>query len=319
MSENDRGGGFVAGDSNGAPDTGERDWLTDRFEEQRAHLHAVAYRMLGSLADADDAVQDTWLRVSRAGADDVANVGGWLTTIVARVCLNMLRSRNVRREESLEVHLPDPIVSPAAESQPEDEALLADSVGLALLVVLDALTPAERLAFVLHDMFGLSFEEIAPVVGRTAAAARQLASRARRRVTGAGLAPPDPDLARQREVVDAFFAAARDGDFDALLKVLHPGVVLRIDAGGLHAAGSMEVRGAAAVARQALSGLTSLLPVVRLTNVVVNGAAGVIASRRDRPVTVIGFTIADGKIVEMDSIADPERVRRITAAAGVAP
>ena len=318
MSENDLGG-LLAGDSNGAPDGGERDWLADRFEEQRAHLHAVAYRMLGSLDDADDAVQDTWLRVSRAGADDVVNLGGWLTTIVARICLNMLRSRNGRREESLEVRLPDPIVSPAAKSQPEDEALLADSVGLALLVVLDALTPAERLAFVLHDMFGLPFEEIAPVVGRTAAAARQLASRARRRVSGAGLAAPDPDLARQREVVDAFFAAARDGDFDALLKVLHPGVVLRIDAGGFHAAASMEVRGAPAVARQALSGLTSLLQVVRLTHVVVNGAAGVVASRRDLPVTVIGFTIADGKIVEMDSIADPERVRRITAGSGVGP
>jgi RNA polymerase sigma factor (sigma-70 family) len=318
MSENDRGG-WLTGDSNGAPDAGERDWLADRFEEERAHLRAVAYRMLGSLDDADDAVQDAWLRVSRAGADDVANLGGWLTTIIARVCLNMLRSRNIRREESLEVRLPDPIVSPAAESQPEDEALLADSVGLALLVVLDALTPAERLAFVLHDMFGLPFEEIAPVVGRSTAAARQLASRARRRVSGAGLAAPDTDLARQREVVDAFFAAARDGDFDALLKMLHPGVVLRIDAGGLHSAASMEVRGAAAVARQALSGLTSLLGAVRLTHVVVNGTAGVVAYRRDRPITVIGFTIADGKIVEMDSIADPARVRRITASAGLAP
>jgi RNA polymerase sigma-70 factor (ECF subfamily) len=316
MSENDRGGA-LASDSNGAPDAGEHDWLADRFEEHRAHLHAVAYRMLGSLDDADDAVQDTWLRVTRAGADEVANLGGWLTTIVARVCLNMLRSRNVRREESLEVRLPDPIVSPVAEEQPEDEALLADSVGLALLVVLDALTPAERLAFVLHDLFGLPFEDIAPVVGRTPAAARQLASRARRRVSGAGLAAPDTDLARQREVVDAFFAAARDGDFDALLKVLHPGVVLRIDAGGVHPAGSMEIRGAAAVAQQALSGLTSLLPAVRLIPAVVNGAAGVVMARRDRPVTVIGFTVADGKVIEMDSIADPARVRRITAGTGV--
>jgi len=312
MSEHDRGGA-LAGDGTGAPGAGERDWLADRFEEHRTHLHAVAYRMLGSLDDADDAVQDTWLRVSRSGADDVANLGGWLTTITARVCLNMLRSRHVRREESLEVRVPDPLVSMAAGSQPEDEALLADSVGLALLVVLDALTPAERLAFVLHDMFGLPFEEIAPVVGRTPAAARQLASRARRRVSGAGLAATDTDLARQREVVDAFFAAARDGDFDALLALLHPGVVLRIDAGSVHAAASMEVRGAAAVARQALSGLTTLLSAVRLTEVVVNGAAGVVAIRRDRPITVIGFTIADGKIVEMDSIADPERVRRITA------
>jgi ketosteroid isomerase-like protein len=205
------------------------------------------------------------------------------------------------------------------ESQPEDEALLADSVGLALLVVLDALTPAERLAFVLHDMFGLPFEEIAPVVGRTPAAARQLASRARRTVSGAGLAAPDSDLARQRAVVDAFFAAARDGDFDALLRLLDPNVVLRIDAGGVRVAGSMEVRGAAAVARQALSGLTSLLPAVRLIPAVVNGAAGVVATRRDRPVTVIAFTVAGGKIVEMDSIADPERVRRITAGTGVVP
>jgi RNA polymerase sigma factor (sigma-70 family) len=310
-------GSRPAGDGHGP--SGERDWLAARFEEHRAHLRAVAYRMLGSLDDADDAVQDTWVRMSLAGADDVANLGGWLTTITARVCLNMLRSRNVRREESLDVHLPDPVVSLVPEAQPEDEALLADSVGLALLVVLDALTPAERLAFVLHDMFGLPFEEIAPVVSRTPAAARQLASRARRRVAGAGLAAPDADLARQREVVDAFFAAARGGDFDALLSVLDPGVVLRIDAGGVHAAGSMEVSGAAAVARQALSGLTSLLPHVRLIPAVVNGAAGVVATRRERPVTVIGFTVADGKIVEMDSIADPERVRRITAGTGLQP
>jgi len=318
MSESDPAD-FLAGYGSGASGAGERDWLTDRFEEHRARLHAVAYRMLGSLDDADDAVQDTWLRVSNAGAADVENLGGWLTTITARVCLNMLRSRNVRREESLEVRLPDPVISSAAESQPEDEALLADSVGLALLVVLDALTPAERLAFVLHDMFGLPFEEIAPVVGRTPAAARQLASRARRRVSGAELARPDSDLARQREVVDAFFAAARDGDFDALLKLLHPGVMLRIDAGSVHAAGSLEIRGAADVARQALSGLTTLLRAVHLTPVLVNGSAGVVITLRDRPVTVIGFTIADGKIVEMDGIADPERVRRITAGTGVAP
>ncbi|HUB37333.1 MAG TPA: sigma-70 family RNA polymerase sigma factor [Streptosporangiaceae bacterium] len=316
MSENDWGG-LPGGESDEAPDAAARDWLADRFEEQRPHLHAVAYRMLGSLDDADDAVQDAWLRVSRAGADDVANLGGWLTTIVARVCLNMLRARNVRREESLEARLPDPIVSPAAQSQPEDAALLADSVGLALLVVLDALTPAERLAFVLHDMFGLPFEEIAPVVGRTPSAARQLASRARRRVSGAELPALEPDLARQREVVDAFFAAARDGDFDALLAVLHPGVVLRIDA-GTGAANSMLVRGAEAVARQALSGLTSGLPAVRLIPAVVNGAAGVVLARRDRPVSVIGFTVAEGKIIEMDSIADRERVRRITSAMSLA-
>jgi RNA polymerase sigma factor (sigma-70 family) len=318
MSESDRGR-RLADDNNEPSNADERDWLAARFEEHRAHLQAVAYRMLGSLDDAEDAVQDTWLRLSRAGADDVANLGGWLTTITARVCLNMLRSRTIRREESLEVRLPDPVVSLVPGSQPEDEALLADSVGLALLVVLDALTPAERLAFVLHDMFGLPFDEIAPVVGRTPGAARQLASRARRTVSGAGLAAPDAGLARQREVVDAFFAAARDGDFDALLRVLDPGVVLRIDAGGGHVADSMEVRGAAAVARQALSGLTSLLPAVRLIPAIVNGAAGVVAARRDRPVTVIGFIVAEGKIIEMDSIADPERVRRITAGTGVVP
>src|SRR5918911_656444 len=184
----------------------ESAWLAERFEEHRAHLRAVAYRMLGSLAEADDAVQDAWLRVSRAGTDDFKNLGGWLTTIVARVCLNMLRSRNRRREEPFEAGLPDPVITPAGDMQPEEEALLADSVGLALLVVLDTLTPAERLAFVLHDMFDLPFEEIAPMVGRTPEAARQLASRARRRVKGAAVPEPDPDFARQREVVDAFYA-----------------------------------------------------------------------------------------------------------------
>src|SRR5215210_6094100 len=194
----------------------EHDWLAQRFEEHRGHLRAVAYRMLGSLAEADDAVQDAWLRSSRAGADDVENMRAWLTTIVARVCLNMLRSRNRRREEPLETGLPDPIVTPDGALQPEEEALLADSVRLALLVVLDTLTPAERLAFVLHDMFDLPFEEIAPMVGRSPAAARQLASRARRRVSGAAVQSPDPDLGRQREVVDAFFRAARGGEFDTL-------------------------------------------------------------------------------------------------------
>jgi RNA polymerase sigma factor (sigma-70 family) len=292
----------------------ESEWLADRFQEHRAHLRAVAYRMLGSLTDADDAVQDTWLRLSRSGAGEVENLGGWLTTIVARVCLNMLRSRNRRREESLGVHLPDPLVSPDSELQPEEEALLADSVGLALLVVLDTLTPAERLAFVLHDMFELPFEEIAPMVGRTPAAARQLASRARRRVKGAEVPAPDPDLARQRDVVDAFFAAARGGDFDALVAVLDPDVVLRIDAGAQRPAASMAIRGAAAVARRALSGLTSALPAVHLRPALVNGAAGVVVTRRGRPITVMGFTVAEGKIVEIDAIADPERVRKIAAA-----
>jgi RNA polymerase sigma factor (sigma-70 family) len=288
-------------------------WLADRFEEHRAHLRAVAYRMLGSLAEADDAVQDTWLRLSRADAGEVENLRGWLTTITARVCLNMLRSRNRRREESLEVHVPDPVISARGELQPEEEALLADSVGLALQVVLGTLTPAERLAFVLHDMFELPFEEIAPMVGRTPTAARQLASRARRRVNGAGPPAPDPDLARQREVVGAFFAAARGGDFGALVAVLDPGVVLRIDAGAARPAASMAIRGADAVARQALTGLASALRVAQLHPALVNGAAGVVVTVHGRAVTVVGFTIANGKISEIDAIADPERVRTITA------
>src|ERR1700691_854720 len=235
----------------------ENQWLADRFEEHRVHLRAVAYRMLGSLAEADDAVQDTWLRLSGAGAGGVGHLRGWLTTVTARVCLNMLRSRNLRREEALGVHVPDPVLSVDGQLQPEDEALLADSVGLALQVVLDTLTPAERLAFVLHDMFGLPFEEIAPMVSRSPAAARQLASRARRRVKGAEVPAPDPDLARQREVVDAFFLAARGGGFDALVALLDPGVVLRIDAGTWRPAASMAFRGAAALAGQALTGLTT--------------------------------------------------------------
>src|SRR5713101_7606191 len=251
----------------------ENEWLADRFEEHRAHLRAVAYRMLGSLTDADDAVQDTWLRLSRSGAGEVENLGGWLTTIVARVCLNTLRARNARREETLGVHLPDPIVSRDGELQPEDEALLADSVGLALLVVLDTLAPAERLAFVLHDVFGLPFEEIAPMVDRTPAAARQLASRGRRRVKGAGVPAPDPDRARQRDVVDAFFLAARGGDFDALVALLDPNVVLRSDWGARRPAASAVTHGAAAVARQALMFSN---PTARLRPALVNGAAGVV-------------------------------------------
>ncbi len=288
----------------------EDQWLADRFEEHRAHLRAVAYRMLGSLTDADDAVQDTWLRVSRAGAGQVENLRGWLTTIVARVCLNMLRSRNVRREESLEVHLPDPVISPEGELQPEDEAMLADSVRLALLVVLDTLSPAERLAFVLHDMFELPFEEIALMVGRSPVAARQLASRARRRVKGADIRVPDPDLARQREVVDAFFSAARGGDFNALVAVLDPDVVLRPDFGARRPA-SRVVHGAAAVAGQALMFRN---PAAHLHPALVNGAAGVVVTVGGRPIAVMGFTVAGGKIVEIDAIADPERVRRIAAA-----
>ncbi|HEY3842612.1 MAG TPA: RNA polymerase sigma factor SigJ [Acidimicrobiales bacterium] len=293
----------------------DNEWLADRFEEHRDHLRAVAYRMLGSLTEADDAVQDAWMRLSRSGADDVENLGGWLTTVVARLCLNMLRSRRVRREESLEVHVPDPLLSPAGELSPEEETLLADSVGLALLVVLDTLAPAERLAFVLHDMFELPFDEIAPMIGRKPAAARQLASRARRRVKGADIRTPDPDLARQREVVDAFFSAARRGDFEALVALLDPDVVLRIDAGSRRPALSMVMQGVDAVAAQSRKGLRAWLsrPTTDLRAALVNGAAGVLVMDRGQPVTVMGFTIADGKIVEIDAIADPERVQVISA------
>jgi RNA polymerase sigma factor (sigma-70 family) len=289
----------------------ERDWLADRFEEHRPHLRAVAYRMLGSLAEADDAVQDAWLRLSRAGAGEVENLGGWLTTIVARICLNMLRSRATRREEPLDAHLPDPVISPEGSLQPEEEALLADSVGLALLVVLDSLSPAERLAFVLHDMFDLPLDEIAPMVGRSPTAARQLASRARRRVKGAEIPAPDPDLARQRDVVDAFFRAARGGDFDALVALLDPDVVLRSDFGARRPAAARVTQGAAAVARQAL---IAAFPDAQLHPALVNGAAGVVVTVRGRPFAVLGFTVTDGKIVEIDAIADPDRVRRIAAA-----
>ena len=289
----------------------ENEWLADRFEDHRAHLRAVAYRMLGSLTEADDAVQDTWLRLSRSGADGVENLGGWLTTIVARVCLNMLRSRTTRREEALGAHLPDPVISPPGVLQPDEEAVLADSVGLALLVVLDTLSPAERLAFVLHDLFQLPFEEIAPMVGRSPTAARQLASRARRRVKGADLPAPDPDLARQRDVVDAFFLAARGGDLGALVTLLDPDVVLRADFGARRPAASRVVRGAAAVARQAVLGA---LPGADLHPALVNGAAGAVVTVGGRPFTVLGFTVAEGRILEIDAIADPERVRRVAAA-----
>jgi RNA polymerase sigma factor (sigma-70 family) len=293
----------------------DRLWLAERFEEERGHLRSVAYRMLGSLTEADDAVQDTWVRLSRSGTDEVENLRAWLTAIVARVCLNMLRARNTRREEPIEVHVPDPVITPVRELWPEDEAVLADSVGLALLVVLDTLAPAERLAFVLHDMFDLPFAEIAPLVGRNPAAARQLASRARRRVKGAGVPAPDLDLARQREVVDAFFLAARGGDFDALVTLLDPEVVLRIDAGAERPAASMVVHGAEAVAKQARVGLRAVFarPVVHLRPALVNGAAGVVVSLGDEPMTIMGFTVCGGRIVEIDAIADPERVRRIAA------
>jgi RNA polymerase sigma factor (sigma-70 family) len=289
----------------------EQDWLAQRFEEHRSHLRAVAYRMLGSISEADDAVQEAWLRLSRSETSGVENLGGWLTTVVGRVCLDMLRSRTSRRVvplgEPLGTRVPEPLVSRADGIDPEHEALLADSVGLALLVVLQTLTPTERLAFVLHDMFSVPFEEIAPVVGRSPTAARQLASRARRRVQGEAHVP-DADLATQREVVDAFLAASRDGDFDTLLAVLDPDVVLRIDGGALRAGLSREVRGARAVAEQTLT-FSRLSPFVRPA--LVNGAAGVVVAPRGRPFSVMGFTIRGGKIVEVDILADPARLSRL--------
>jgi RNA polymerase sigma factor (sigma-70 family) len=285
------------------------EFLAERFEEHRPHLRAVAYRMLGSLSEADDAVQEAWLRLSRSDADAIENLGGWLTTVVARVSLNVLRSRRSRREEPLDVdvHVPEPIVSRADGVDPEHEALLADSVGLALLVVLETLDPAERLAFVLHDMFAVPFDEIAPMVGRTPTAARQLASRARRRVQGEATVP-DADLRRQREVVDAFFAAARGGDFDALVAVLDPDVVLRADGGTLRPSDTRVVRGAEQVARRALM-FAGLSPHVRPA--LVNGVAGVVVAPRGQPFSVMAFTVAGGRIVAIDALSDPERLREL--------
>jgi RNA polymerase sigma-70 factor (ECF subfamily) len=260
------------------------------------------------VTEADDALQESWLRLSRSDTSGVENLGGWLRTVVARVCLDMLRSRKSRREEPLGPHLPEPIVSGRDGVDPEHEALLADSVGLALLVVLETLAPAERLAFVLHDMFAVPFDEIAPIVGRSPAAARQLASRARRRVQGANPAP-DADVARQRQVVDAFLAAARGGDFEALVALLDPDVVLRVDRGALRPGASREVRGAAAVAGQVLSFAPRLARFSRPA--LVNGAAGFVVAPRGRPIAVTGFTVANGKIVEMDVFADPARLREL--------
>jgi RNA polymerase sigma factor (sigma-70 family) len=291
----------------------DRDFLAEQFEKNRTHLRAVSYRMLGSISEADDALQEAWLRLSRSDTSDVENLGGWLTTVVARVCLDMLRSRRSRREGPLEVHVPEPIVSPPDGIDPEREALLADSVGLALLVVLETLSPAERLAFVLHDMFSVPFDEIAPIVGRSPAAARQLASRARRRVQGATLVP-DTDLAHQREVVDAFLAAARDGDFEALIAVLDPDVVQRSDGGVVRAGLSREVRGAVAVAEQALT-FSKFARSARTRPALVNGAAGVVSwSPEGQLFSVTGFTIRHGKIVEIDILADPERLRQLDLA-----
>jgi RNA polymerase sigma factor (sigma-70 family) len=280
----------------------EREWLTERFQQHRSHLRAVAYRMLGSVSEADDALQEAWLRIRDQDPESVENMQAWLTTVVGRVCLNMLRSRRARREEP-SVHVLGPVVSFDEDVDPQHEALLAESVGLALLVVLDALTPAERLAFVLHDVFGVPFADIATALDRSEAAAQQLASRARRRVQGSP--EPDPDLARQREVVDAFFAASRDGDFDALVAVLDPDVELRIDGGVLREEASLVLRGAEAVAGHAAT-YSKLYPFVRPA--LVNGAAGAVVAPRGRLFSVMAFTVTNGKITQIDALVDPERL-----------
>ncbi|EME50480.1 sigma-70 family RNA polymerase sigma factor [Amycolatopsis decaplanina] len=280
----------------------ERDRLAERFEEHRARLRAVAYRMLGSTGEAEDAVQDTWLRLNRTDAGEIENLGGWLTTVVARVCLNVLRSRDHRQEEPLDDRLAEPIDSSA---DPAADAVLTDSVGLAMLVVLETLAPAERLAFVLHDMFAVPFDEIAPLIERTPAAARQLASRARRRVQGRSAAA-EPDVARRRQVVDAYLAAARGGDFEALLELLHPDVVLRADKAAGPSREPIFLRGASVVARGAAAASVRAA-VTRLA--LVNGGVGLVMADEGRPSVVLAFTFADGKISEIDVIADRERLR----------
>jgi RNA polymerase sigma factor (sigma-70 family) len=289
----------------------ESSWLAEGFEKNRIRLRGVAYRMLGSLAEADDAVQEAWLRLRRSDTDDIDNLDAWLTTVVVRVCLNMLRSRNTRREEPVGVHVPDPVISHTDGMTPEDAALLADSVGLALQVVLETLGPAERLVFVLHDMFDLPFDEIAPMVGRSPATARQLASRARRRVRRNEVPVPDPDIGRQREVVDAFFAAAHRGELDALVAVLDPDVVLRADEGPARPDESVVVHGAAAVAGRAVM---FERPTALVRPALVNGAAGVVVTVGAKPVSVMGFTVSRGKIVQIDVMADPERLARLDLA-----
>jgi RNA polymerase sigma factor (sigma-70 family) len=287
----------------------ERDSLAERFEESRDHLHAVAYRMLGSSSEGDDAVQEAWLRLSRADTSDVDNLGGWLTTVVARVCLDVLRARKSRSEEPFASHAPEPVASGTRGSSPEHEALLADSVGLALLVVLDRLTPIERLAFVMHDMFGVPFEEIAPIVGRSTIATRQLASRARRRVRG-GTAAPRPDLGRQREVVDAFLSALRGGDFEGLLAVLDPDLLVRADIAAPAGAPS-EIRGAAVYAKQAVV----FGHMARLARpALVNGAVGIVWAPQGRLMRALRLTFANGKIAEIEVIADPARLAELELA-----
>ena len=282
----------------------EREWLTERFEQHRAHLRAVAYRMLGSVSESEDALQDAWLRIRDRDPGAVDNMQAWLTTVVGRVCLNLLRSRGARRG-GFTAHVPDPVVS-FEEEGPEQEALLGESVGLALLVVLEALTPAERLAFVLHDVFGVPFADIATALDRSEAAAQQLASRARRRVRNAP--EPDRDLARQRRVVDAFFAASRDGDFVALLEVLDPEVKLRIDGGVLRADASLVLHGANAVASHTAT-YSKLYPFVRPA--LVNGGAGAVVAPRGHVFSVMAFTVTNGKIVQIDALLDPERLEQL--------
>ena len=284
----------------------ERDWLSERFQQHRSHLRAVAHRMLGSVADADDALQEAWLRIQNQDAEGIENLRAWLTTVVGRVCLNMLRSRRARREEPSGVHVPDPVVTFVDAANPEQEAMLAESVGLALLVVLDALTPAERLAFVLHDVFGVSFADVATTLERSEAAAMQLASRARRRVRRS----PEPDWnpARQRSVVDAFFAAARDGDFEALVHVLHPDVVLRVDGGRLRRDASVVLEGAKAVAAHTTT-YSKLHP--HIVPALVNGTAGAVIAPQGEPYAVMAFTVSNGKIARIDALLDPERLRQL--------
>lgn len=282
----------------------DRDWLAERFEESRPRLRAVAYRMLGSSSEADDAVQDAWLRLSRTDASAIENLGGWLTTVVGRVCLDMLRSRQARREDSLGAELPEPIMGRDDETDPEHQALLSDSVGLALLVVLETLSPAERLAFVLHDTFAVPFDEIAPIVGRSPAAARQLASRARRRVQGAA-ADPEADVTRHRAIVDAFLAASRGGDFDALLALLDPNIVLRADRAAVEAGAEAEVRGALAVAGTFSGRARVARPAL------INGAPGAVWAPGGKPRVVFAFNFEGGRIVGIDLLADPERIAQL--------
>jgi RNA polymerase sigma-70 factor (ECF subfamily) len=281
--------------------------MTDQFEEQRGRLRAVAYRMLGSISEAEDAVQEAWIRLNRSDGAAIDNLAGWLTTVVGRVCVDMLRSRQARREAYLGTWLPEPVVSSDESMGPEEESLLVDSVGLALLVVLETLTPAERLAFVLHDMFGVPFDEIAPMLGKSPEAARQLASRARRRVRGAPSAVAETDLAAQRRAVEAFLAAARAGDFDALIEVLNPGVVFRVDSGGRADRLPPVLTGAAAVAGQAANGGPRFARFCQPA--LVNGAAGLILRGPERIFGVAAMTVVDGKISEIDLILDPEKLR----------